>query len=860
MQWLVLLEAERGNDVDSVGATSLRRMLAAFVDPTPGALHSDDRYALQIEVEAPDASAAVRAAIHQWEAALHDVGLPRWELVRVEALTRDEFEQEFLVYDGAADGGPSWAPAARDTGDERGAEELLLRRAFHDPLTDLASQSLFRSYLEHALARPKVADERCALLLLDVDRFGDVNERLGPRAADSVLVTIVHRVVGAAGPPNKFGRMGGDQFAVFLRVLSAEEACASARRIVEAVAAPIAVEGADVDVTVSVGVALEEDDDTGDALLRRATVAARTAQERGGSRYAVFSPDMDGADVRRLEAEREAMMAPDTGSYLALLERVSRAVAACATLEEAGSVVLQHVCDDAGFSVGRLYVRTDDGHGDPLPAGTWVIGAPERFGAWAERHPLRPGQGVAGQALASGTAVFVRDIRSDPGLGIPDDAVASGLRGALAVPVVVDGRPVAVLEFFAEQALGSRDALFQLLSTVATHLAAVVRRSRAEGAHARAEARLRILVEQSGVHVKILGPDGRIGEQYPPTWPDTAFPMSAVDFVHPDDLAVAIRGWADALASPGPHPPFECRVRGADGSWQWAEVTAHNMLDEPAVRGIVTYGVNVDDRKRPEEALRRCEARLREAQALGGLGTWHVDLATGHVEWSDELYRILGFEPGEVHATLEKILEIAHPDDRPRLREQRRLLWAGAGQSSTFRVIGPDGRVRWISGQASAVRDGSGRVVAVQGTFRDVTERRELEQTARQAEQRLREIEALAGVGSWRTDAVTGRTTWSRELYEILGLDPARVPPGPDTFQASVHPDDRRAAGVQALCQRGFAAVTDFECRIVRPTGDIHRIRVRSAATLDGSGAVTAYHGVVRETTAQPRDDQTVPA
>jgi PAS domain S-box-containing protein len=288
-------------------------------------------------------------------------------------------------------------------------------------------------------------------------------------------------------------------------------------------------------------------------------------------------------------------------------------------------------------------------------------------------------------------------------------------------------------------------------------------------------------------------------------------------------------------------------------------VTTHNLLDEPAVGGIVTYGVSVDDRRRREEALRRREARLRDAQALAGLGTWYVDLVTGGVEWSEELYRIFGFDPGEVGATVEKVLEITHPDDRPRLREQRRLLWAGADQASTFRVIDPGGKVRWISGQGSPVRDDSGRIVALPGTARDITERRELEQAARESEQRLREVEALAGVGSWRADVVTGSTTWSRELYEILGLDPALIAAGPDTFLASVHPEDRLAAGVQALCERGFAAVTDFECRIVRPNGDVHRVRVRSSATRDRGGAVTAYHGVVREATAQTRDEQSIP-
>ena len=864
MQWHVLLEAERGSDVQGVDVANLRRLLVALAHPVPGALHSAERYALQLEVDAPGASEAVRAAIHRWEDGLREMGLPRWELVRVEALTRDEFEKEFLTVDWVVDK-TTWPSAVTlEAGEQRGVEEILLRHAFHDPLTDLASQSLFRDYLEHTIARPRAADDRCALLLLDVDRFAELNERIGARTADEVLVVVAQRLASAAGRPHKVGRMGGDQFAVFLQAVSSEDASSTARRIVDTVAAPIVLRDAAVNVTVSVGVAMEDPGDTGEDLLGRASLALRTAQDRGGKACATFSPEMADADVRRLRAEREAMTAPDTNSYLALLERLSLAVAECDTLEDAGLAVLRHVCDHAGFPVGRFYRMDTQAEGDPLPTGVWMVGGSERLGSFADvarTHPLRRREGVAGRALASGAAVSVRDIACEPGLTMPYETVAAGMRGAVGVPVLVGNDTVAVLEFFAEQALESCDGLLQLLTTIAAQLGAVSRRASAETARARAEVRLRVLLESSGVHVKILGPDGRLREQYPVTWAeDSSITLSAVDYIHPDDLAVAVRGWADALESPGPHGPFECRVRMPDGSWRWAEVTTNNMLAEPAVAGIVTYGLDVEDRKRPEEALRQCESRLRDLEAFGRIGTWRVDLGTLRVEWSDEMYRILGLEPGEVEADIGTLLELTHPHDRAGMEEQRRRLAAGAAQAYTFRAIAPDGTLRWIEGHGSAVCDRAGRVVAIQGTARDVTGRRQLEQAVRDAERRLREVEALAVAGSWRTDTATGVTTWSAELYDILGLDRRRVVPDADTFMAAVHPEDRARTDVRALCQRRLAAATDFECRIVRPGGEVRWVRVRSSPTEDGTGAPTGYRGVVVAATTRARDDRTVPA
>ena len=509
MQWLVLLEAERGSDVDEIDAADLRRLVSALADPVPGALHSAERYALQLEVDAPDAADAVRTAVDRWKVALRSVGLPRWELVRLEALTRAEFDQEFLACGGVCDD----SATAHSMTDSRGesVDQALLRQAFYDPLTGLASQSLFCDDVDHALAEAS-GEERSALLLLDVDRFAELNEKLGPSAADTVLVAIARRVEAAAGPDAKVGRLGGDQFGVYLQAVTGYEASRTARRIVESVAAPIVLDGAEVRSTASVGVTMEENGDTGDDLLSRASSAVRTAQNGGGNGYEVFWQKMGDTDVRRLQVEREAMIAPATDSYLALLERVTVAITESPTLRDAGLAVLQQVCDHTGFAVGRLYLLDAGQEDDPVPACLWMVGAPQRFGRFSEdaaRQPLRGGEGVAGQALASGTAVCVPDMAFEAGLAVPEETIAAGMRGALAVPVIVSGSAVAVLELFAEQPLDCCNGLVQLLTAIGGHLAAVARLSSAEAERTRAEVRLRVLLEDRGMYAKSMPPDRR---------------------------------------------------------------------------------------------------------------------------------------------------------------------------------------------------------------------------------------------------------------------------------------------------------------------------------------------------------------
>lgn len=727
MQWLVLLEADRGADRHGFDATHFQRLLGSLADAEPGGLRSDDRYAVQVAVEASTPDKAVEVAVTRWEAALRDLRLPRWDPVRVEALTREEFEQERLLWDDGKDAPPGRPAASPDDPAREGVEGALFCHAFHDQLTHLASRTVFRGVLEHALAGSRTEHRRCALFVLDVDDFARVNERVGRAVADSVLAAIAQRVLAAIGPTNTVGRMGGDQFAALVEVASAEEACAIGRRTIETVYAPIAIGGEEICPTVSIGIAFTTSGDSGDDVLRRATAALRTAQERGGNRLDVFSGRMVHADVRRLEAEREDMGAPDADAYLALLERLAAAIHASDTVDDAARIVLREVCEHAGFPFGRLYVLDPARDGESLPAALCTGAGAARlqpFRVVAERQAIRRGEGVAGRALASGTPVWIRDIRTEPGLAVPHEAVAGGLLGALAVPVVVHGETVAVLEFYVDETIESCGRPLQLLTSVAAQLSAVARRERAERACERAENHLRAVLDATGVSVKVLEADGRLREQYPPTWPqDAEVPAIAVDFVHPEDLAAAVRGWAQALESRGAHPPFQARLRRGDG-WRWMDITTINMLDVPDVRGIVTCALDIDERKQLEKSRRECEARLRDLERLCRAGTWRVDLATGHFECSEGLRGILESHPVAASRGLDRLLRAAHPNDCGGLEDWLRLLEEdGSGQDLDFRVIGPGNTVRWLRLRASGVRDATDKVVALNGTAQDVTDR-----------------------------------------------------------------------------------------------------------------------------------------
>ena len=162
-----------------------------------------------------------------------------------------------------------------------------------------------------------------------------------------------------------------------------------------------------------------------------------------------------------------------------------------------------------------------------------------------------------------------------------------------------------------------------------------------------------------------------------------------------------------------------------------------------AIVGASTIARDITERKRVEEELIKSESSLSAAQRIAHLGNWDYDIARDEAYWSDELYRIFGFAPQEFVPTYKKFLDLVHPDDKELLRREVRAALYGAherGHSSVdYRVVRPDGEVRFVSTQYEVVRDASGRPVRLIGTIHDVTERKRVEEAlkeVREAERR----------------------------------------------------------------------------------------------------------------------------
>jgi diguanylate cyclase (GGDEF)-like protein len=191
-----------------------------------------------------------------------------------------------------------------DTTDSKRLESKLIHDALHDPLTGLANRVLLRDHLERALARQGRAPGRVALLFVDLDDFKRVNDSYGHAAGDQILCRVAERLIGAVRESDVVGRQSGDEFAVLLdHVIADEEAVAAAERILRELRRPFQLGGRSVVVGGSIGVAVSSGPDvTAEDLLIQADAAMYAAKAAGKGTFELFDARMPVRTWTELEA------------------------------------------------------------------------------------------------------------------------------------------------------------------------------------------------------------------------------------------------------------------------------------------------------------------------------------------------------------------------------------------------------------------------------------------------------------------------------------------------------------------------------------------------------------------------------
>jgi len=279
-------------------------------------------------------------------------------------------------------------------------------------------------------------------------------------------------------------------------------------------------------------------------------------------------------------------------------------------------------------------------------------------------------------------------------------------------------------------------------------------RKRAEEAAQKIEKELRDVIETIPVMAFTTLPDGsnafanRRWREYTGLSLDDTAGSGWQSVVHPEDVERHVEKWRATVATGEPFED-EARFRRSDGEYRWFLVRAVALRDDHG-NILKWYGklTDIEDRKRAEQALRRSEAYLVEAQKLTHTGSWAYKPSGEALYWSEENFRIWGFDPQQAPPDLESVKQRMHPEDRDReVAYAEKATRAGRDFVQEFRIVLPDGTVRHIQAVGHPVSSANGKRIEVVGTHLDVTEPKRAEEALRQAQAALAHVTRLTTMG-----------------------------------------------------------------------------------------------------------------
>jgi PAS domain S-box-containing protein len=250
------------------------------------------------------------------------------------------------------------------------------------------------------------------------------------------------------------------------------------------------------------------------------------------------------------------------------------------------------------------------------------------------------------------------------------------------------------------------------------------------------------------------------------------------------------------------------------------------------------------------------EATFDEVERLANVGSWVWDVRTNEVAWSEQCFRIFGYDPALDEARLDNFYAALHPDDRE-------LLLAHSGRTATTGITAPapccrflhkDGSTRHVILSGTPIRDQEGQLIRIVGAALDVTGfmmvNSELEHTA----QLLNEAERLASLGSWVWTAATGRIEWSDTMYQIMGIEHGTLITQA-LFYERVHPDDRdHVRASEAFFATGSSLPVEF--RVCWPDGTQRHVYMVARHEHATSGEPARVLGMVQDITHRVQLEQ----
>ena len=346
--------------------------------------------------------------------------------------------------------------SGKDISERMQVQERLQYLAHHDTLTELPNRALLMDRLKQALARARWHRRLVGVLFIDLDRFKVINDTLGHDAGDRLLQTLGERFRSAVRERDTVARLGGDEFAILLdEIASVNDIAGVAKKVLAALAPPFVVDGRELFVTASIGVALYPNDgEDSSTLLKHADIAMYRAKDLGRNNYQFYSSEMSAKAFERLTLESSLRRALAREEFLLHYQPQIDVASGRVTGVEA---LLRWQHPELGLVLPNDFVPLLEETGLIVPVGEWVLRtAAQQACAWAAAGfaDLVVGVNISGRQFnTAGFAQAVSRILSETG------ACGGNLEFEITEGVVMHDSPESLARLEALNGLGVRLAI-----------------------------------------------------------------------------------------------------------------------------------------------------------------------------------------------------------------------------------------------------------------------------------------------------------------------------------------------------------------------------------------------------------------
>ncbi|SFM85235.1 PAS domain S-box protein [Methanolobus profundi] len=384
-----------------------------------------------------------------------------------------------------------------------------------------------------------------------------------------------------------------------------------------------------------------------------------------------------------------------------------------------------------------------------------------------------------------------------------------------------DGKNIGLLLILDNKPMEHSTRTHSILNSFAARAAAEMERKRAEEALRENERKFRSYVDNSPTSIFVIDKNGHYVDVNPASSQITGYSreellsMDLMDLSPDDDKDNCLSLFQELIEknSLSAEMPF-VRKEGTHGYWSFDAI----KLSDEHYLGIHN---DITDRIIAEEMLHAATQRLTIATRSAGIGIWELDLGTNSIIWDRQMHALYGTEWSETHGTHDHWKSMIHPDD---LQEVNRTIEGSINgkreHDNEFRIIRPDGEVRFIEAHWVVKHDRNGKPLKIIGTNWDITDRKLSEQNLIDSEGKLELAMETFGLGFWELDLNTNMLFQSPQMNEMIGLGPDHQFDDIELYLARIHQDDRKIVASEFSKAIETNSSFNLDCRIEHLSGE----------------------------------------